>query len=197
MEIVSFQWFVVQPIFLKRTLCNIFKNKNGRVFRECTVCEDLSWASRGLECKVRDKHQNVVGAKRQALTSFSGVNSLVDAKCQVFTFFHHHHQSLYREGRWGTTDDFTTSFLHFSLFSTALWNVANSKPVNSLMLSSNLFFCLSCLLPPFTVPCKVVLARHDGRETCPFHCSLRLFTMVRRSSCGPVACWILTRTSSW
>ena len=27
-------------------------------------------------------------------------------------------------------------------------------------------------------------------------CSLRLFTMVRRSSCGPVACWILTRTSS-
>ena len=30
---------------------------------------------------------------------------------------HHHHQSLKREGRWGTTDDFATSFLHFSLFS--------------------------------------------------------------------------------
>ena len=28
--------------------------------------------------------------------------------------------SLDREGRWGTTDDFTTSFLHFRLFSTAL-----------------------------------------------------------------------------
>ena len=26
---------------------------------------------------------------------------------------HHHHLSLNREGRWGTTDDFTTSFLHF------------------------------------------------------------------------------------
>ena len=26
---------------------------------------------------------------------------------------HHHHQSLNREGRWGTTDDFATSFLHF------------------------------------------------------------------------------------
>ena len=26
---------------------------------------------------------------------------------------HHHHQSLNREGRWGTTDDFVTSFLLF------------------------------------------------------------------------------------
>ena len=26
---------------------------------------------------------------------------------------YHHHQSLNREGRWGTTDDFATSFLHF------------------------------------------------------------------------------------
>ena len=33
---------------------------------------------------------------------------------------HHHHLSLNREGRWGTTDDFTTSFLHFALFSTTL-----------------------------------------------------------------------------
>ena len=31
----------------------------------------------------------------------------------------HLHLSLNREGRRGTTDDFTTSFLHFSLFSTA------------------------------------------------------------------------------
>ena len=30
------------------------------------------------------------------------------------------HLSLNREGRWGTTDNFATSFLHFSLFSTAL-----------------------------------------------------------------------------
>ena len=26
---------------------------------------------------------------------------------------HHHHQSLNREGRWGTTNNFATSFLHF------------------------------------------------------------------------------------
>ena len=64
------------------------------------------------------------------------------------------------------------------------------------MLSSHLFLCPPCLLLPFTVPCKMVLARPDERETWPCHCSLRLFTIVRRSSCGPIACWILARTSS-
>ena len=52
------------------------------------------------------------------------------------------HLSLDRKGRLGTTDDFATSFLHFSLFSTALWDLANSSPVHSLMLSSHLFLCL-------------------------------------------------------
>ena len=68
------------------------------------------------------------------------------------------HLSLNREGRWGTTDDFATSSLHLSLFSTALWDLANSRPVHSLMLSSHLFFCLPCLLsppPPFTVLWKM------------------------------------------
>ena len=78
---------------------------------------------------------------------------------------HHHYLSLNHEGRWGTTDDFTTSFLHFSLFSTALWDLANSRPFQSLMLSSHLFLCLPCLLPPFTVTCKMVLARPDEQET--------------------------------
>ena len=75
------------------------------------------------------------------------------------------HLHLNREGRWGTADDFATRFLYFSLFSTALWDLANSRPVHSLMLSSHLFLCLLCLLPPFTVPCKMVLARPDERET--------------------------------
>ena len=87
---------------------------------------------------------------------------------------YHHHQSLNREGRWGTTDDFATSFLHFSLFSTALCDLSNSRPVHSLMLSSHLFLCPPCLLPPLTVPCKMVLARPDERQTWPYHCSLRL-----------------------
>ena len=108
---------------------------------------------------------------------------------------HHHHLSFNHEGRWCTTDDFATSFLHFPLFSTALWDMPNSRPVQSLMLSSHLFLRLPCLFPPFTVPCEMVLARPDERETWQYHCSLRLFTMVR-SSCGPIACWILARTSS-
>ena len=73
----------------------------------------------------------------------------------VIWYTHHHHQSHNCEGRLGTTDNFATSFLHFALFSTALWDLANSRPVHSLMLSSHLFFCLPCLLPPFTVPCNM------------------------------------------
>ena len=92
------------------------------------------------------------------------------------------HQSLNHEGRWGTRDDFTTNFLYFALFSTALWDLANSRPVHSLMLSSHLFSCLPCLPPHFTVPCKMVLARPDEQETCPYHFSLCLFTIVRSSS---------------
>ena len=40
------------------------------------------------------------------------------------------------------------TFFHFSLFLTAL-GLGELIPVHSLMLSSNLFFCLPCLLPPF------------------------------------------------
>ena len=105
------------------------------------------------------------------------------------------HLFLNREGRWGTTEDFATSFLHFSLFFTALSDLANFRPVHFLMLSSHLFLCLPCLLSFFTVPCKMVLDRPDERKTRPYYYSLRLFTMVRRSSCGPIACWILARTS--
>ena len=60
---------------------------------------------------------------------------------------------------------FKTSFLHLSLFSIDLWDLPNSRPVHSLMFSSHLFLCPPCLLPPFTVPCKMVLARSDERET--------------------------------
>ena len=63
---------------------------------------------------------------------------------------HHHHLYLNRKGCWGTTDDFTTSFLHFSLYS-ALWNLAKSRPVHSPMLSSHIFLCLPCLLTPLSL----------------------------------------------
>ena len=48
--------------------------------------------------------------------------------------------------RWGTTDDFATSFLHFSLFSTALWDLPNNipcccLPTSSSVLSSSPIHC--------------------------------------------------------
>ena len=91
------------------------------------------------------------------------------------SFILHPHLSLNHGGYWGSKDDFTTSFLHFSLFSSALLDLANSRPVHSLMLSSHIF-CLLCPLPPFTESCKMVLGRPDKWETCPCHLNLRLFT---------------------
>ena len=108
----------------------------------------------------------------------------------------HLHLSHNRRGCRSTTDDFTSSFLLFYVFSTVLWILANSRPVHSLMLSSHLFLCLPCLFPLSLCFCKMVLVRPDERETCPYHFSLRLFKMVKRSSCGPMACWILAQTSS-
>ena len=68
---------------------------------------------------------------------------------------HHHHLFLNREGLRGTTDDFTTSFLHFSLFSTALWDLANSRPVHSLMLGEGHVY--KCPLSPLPL------------RSCPFY----------------------------
>ena len=86
--------------------------------------------------------------------------------------FHHHHHHLFlnREGRWGTTDDFATSFPHLSLFSTTLSDFANSRPVHSLMLSSHLFLCLPCLLPPLKCLARwfwpdLMNGRHDHTST--------------------------------
>ena len=89
----------------------------------------------------------------------SGVSGLIGEK----TVSSLSHLSLNLEGRWGTTDDFATSFLYFPLFSTALWDLPNSRPVHFLMLSSHLFPYLPCLLPLFTmvmsmtIPMKLTL----------------------------------------
>ena len=49
---------------------------------------------------------------------------------------------------WGTTVDFTTSFLHSSRFSAFRSMIFHSRPVHSLMLSSHRFLCLPLRLPP-------------------------------------------------
>ena len=50
------------------------------------------------------------------------------------------HLSLNHVGHWGITDNFTTSFFHFFLFFTALWDKANSRPVQFLMSSFSVCF---------------------------------------------------------
>ena len=98
--------------------------------------------------------------------------------------------------RWGTTDDLATSSLHSSRLSAFLMAVPIVKPVHSGMLSSHLFLCLPRLLPPWTVPCMTVLASPVDLVMWPYHLSFRCLTVVRRSSCGPMACRVLFRTSS-
>ena len=76
------------------------------------------------------------------------------------------HLSLNHEGRWGTTDHFATNVLHFSRFSTALWDLANSKSVHSLMLSSNLFSVCLVFFPLSLCPARwfqpdLMNGRHD------------------------------------
>ena len=95
----------------------------------------------------------------------------------------------------GTTDDFTTIFLHFSVHHCPLgFGELQVCSFPDVVFPPLLLSALSSSL--FTVLCKMVLARPGERETCPYHCSVRLFTMVRRSSCGPIACWVLARTFS-
>ena len=101
---------------------------------------------------------------------------------------------LNREGCRGTTDDFTTSFFHFFVLHCPLG-------------LSELQACpfLDAVFPPFPLSasssspfhCALQdgLAGCDEQESCPYHFSLHLFTMVSRCSCGPIACWILAQTS--
>ena len=92
----------------------------------------LSWMDAFLACQSDGGHLYIANTpqKLDVIATFLVENG---------KFLHHHHQSLNREGRWGTTDDFATSFLHFSLFSTALWDLPNCRPVHCLTLSSHFF----------------------------------------------------------
>ena len=105
--------------------------------------------------------------------------------------------SLNREGRWGTTDDFATSFLHFPLFSIVILDFAKSRPVHSPMMSSHLFLCLLVFFPLSLCLARLFWLDLMNGSHVQTTAILRLFTMVRRSSCGPMACWILAWTSSF
>ena len=71
---------------------------------------------------IHTRNKECTGEKRRNYKLAFGQGSDTFLLLLLLTFlnYHHHYQSLNREGRWGTTDDFATSFLHFSLYSTAL-----------------------------------------------------------------------------
>ena len=81
---------------------------------------------------------------------------------------------------WGATDVATLS-LNFILFSASLTASQNFNLVY-LAISPNAYLCRPLLLPPCTVPCKIVLASSDDLDTCPNHFNLRFFTEVKISS---------------
>ena len=107
--------------------------------------------------------------------------------------YHHHRLSLNRKGRWRTTDDFATIFLHFSCSPLPSWTWRTpglSIPWYCLPTSSSVclvFFSLTLCLARLFWP-DLMNRRHDHTTA--------VCVSLRWSSCGPIACWTLARTSS-
>lgn len=64
--------------------------------------------------------------------------------------------SLNSEGRWGIDNNFTTSFLHFALLSTALWEFDEPKVCASLDVISLPLILTALSSSRFTAPCEMV-----------------------------------------
>ena len=78
---------------------------------------------------------------------------------------HHVHLSLYWRGLSRHHRSLQNQFPPFFSDLHRLLELGKMQACPFPMLSSHIFFCLLCLLPPFTVPCRMVLARPDKRET--------------------------------
>ena len=81
------------------------------------------------------------------------------------------HLSLGLVDRWGTKDDRATTVLHSSLFSAFRRASPNFNPVHSVTLSSHRYFCLPLLLPPCTVPYRIIFANPVHLVLCPYQLS--------------------------
>ena len=102
--------------------------------KESLHCQNSPFAKHAACFWRADKNNIVAVTYREA--QLSGRNDKLSSS----------HLSLNREGRWGTTDDFATSYLHFSLFSTGTWRTLGlSIPWCCLPTSSSV--CL--VFPPF------------------------------------------------
>ena len=80
--------------------------------------------------------------------------------------------------RWCATNPATLS-LHLILFSTSLSVLQNCRLRDIIF---PMLLLLPLLLPPCTVPCKIVLVSPADLDTCPNHIHLHFFTVVDISS---------------
>ena len=101
------------------------------------------------------------------------ISEAVEDMCITQCNFLHLSRSLL--GRWDATDDLATRSLHSSRLSAFLMAAPSVMPVHSGMLSSHLFFCL--LLPPCTVPCRIVLATPVTCRSCHVPVPFQFATM--------------------
>ena len=74
--------------------------------------------------------------------------------------------------RWGIKDDRATTFSPFLSVLSLLKDFTQPNPVHSNISSSSLFSCLPFLLPPCTVPCRIIFASLVDLVMCPYHFSL-------------------------
>ena len=84
-----------------------------------------------------------------------------------------------------------------------IWQPAPAIPLASQSSSWRRLASCQCIpgcCPPISVsclaPCRIVLASPVDLVTCPYHFSLRVFTVVKKSSWGPMARRVLFRISS-
>ena len=83
----------------------------------------------------------------------------------IFSFFIFLFYPMALEGHWDIRNEFAIISFHLVLFSSALVELAKFIPLHSLILSYHLFFYLSLLFFPLTVPCRVVFAKPVDLET--------------------------------
>ena len=109
-------------------------------------CHCLGYTERWEQTSLLRGHQNGVMVLKLLVCQYCcnfyylGLSELSTITIPSYYFHdHYYHRFLNGEGLWGTTDDFATSFLHFILFSTALWDLANSRLLSAL--SSSPFHC--------------------------------------------------------
>ena len=99
------------------------------------------------------------------------------------------HSACSLNDRWGMKDDRGTTFLRSSLSSSAFRRASpNPIHVHSDILSSILFFCLPFLLPPCTVPRRIIEQLFDSIQM------MRTANDTRTSSAGTS---VHVRTLQW